>query len=42
MEAIECLHCWTKLGIVEDLRRAAEDVPEEILMEMEEAGADMA
>jgi len=38
MEAIECLHCWTKLGIVEDLRRAAEDVLEEILMEMEEVG----
>ena len=34
IEAVECLHSWTKLGIVKDLRRVVEEIAEEILTEI--------
>jgi hypothetical protein len=35
MEAIECLHCWMKSGIVGGLKRNMEDLIEDILSELE-------
>ena len=35
MEAIECLHCWMKSGIVGGLKRSEEDLAEGILSDLE-------